>query len=215
MSCCNHFRDFLVLSSADLTRLTLVDSASGPAPVNKDNKNKTVLLLTVNQLSNAVVLFCQSRPRIVCCFDLLLRGRSLTFASSFRRFVTALLLRLATFLDFSSFSLQKRTHTQTHKRNDEVISLFAWILLLLAHTAYTAAAEKLPWSSSIWPRAGSTGTSSGTRTHERQNWKASASARKIPFFRTQSPPNDSSFSSSLGGIFDRSKKKNGKSETGI
>lgn len=57
MSCCNHFRDFLVLSSADLTRLTLVDAAFGPAPVNKDNKNKTVLLLTVNQLSNTVVLF--------------------------------------------------------------------------------------------------------------------------------------------------------------
>lgn len=32
MSCCNHFRDFLVLSSADLTRLTLVDLDFVPAP---------------------------------------------------------------------------------------------------------------------------------------------------------------------------------------
>lgn len=125
MSCCNHFRDFLVLSSADLTRLTLVDSASGPAPVNKDNKNKTVLLLTVNQLSNTVVLFCQSRPRIVCCFDLLLRGRSLTFASSFRRFVTALLLRLANFLDFFFFFAQThaQTDTQTERRSNFLVCL--------------------------------------------------------------------------------------------
>lgn len=32
MSYCNHFRDFLVLSSADLTRLTLVDLDFVPAP---------------------------------------------------------------------------------------------------------------------------------------------------------------------------------------
>lgn len=44
MSYCNHFRDFLVLSSADLTRLTLVDLDFVPAP-GCQQKNKSVRFL--------------------------------------------------------------------------------------------------------------------------------------------------------------------------
>lgn len=124
MSCCNHFRDFLVLSSADLTRLTLVDAASCPAPgcqqITKHTKS-------CPPGRNCQTVLSQSRPRIVfenaaaasasscCCFrfDLLLRN----FSSPF----------------FASFFSQTHTNTRTstEKRNDEVISLFAWISYFL------------------------------------------------------------------------------------
>lgn len=76
MSCCNHFRDFLVLSSADLTRLTLVDAASGPAPVNKDNKNKTVSSRscqphTTVKHSRRPLFLLAKVGRGLFCFDLL------------------------------------------------------------------------------------------------------------------------------------------------
>lgn len=100
MSCCNHFRDFLVLSSADLTRLTLVDAASGPAPVNKDNKNKTVSSCQPHtQLSNTVVLFKAKVGRGLFCFDLLLpvlRG-----VADFSLFFFFLDVSLLFFFDFS------------------------------------------------------------------------------------------------------------------
>lgn len=73
MSCCNHFRDFLVLSSADLTRLTLVDAASCPAPGCQQIKNKTQnsvpvrLFVTLSRPRN--VLAC---PQEGCLFFLLL-----------------------------------------------------------------------------------------------------------------------------------------------
>lgn len=76
MSCCNHFRDFLVLSSADLTRLTLVDAASGPAPVNKDNKNKTVSSRSCQPRTTVKhsrrPFFYAKVGRGLFCFDLLL-----------------------------------------------------------------------------------------------------------------------------------------------
>lgn len=97
MSCCNHFRDFLVLSSADLTRLTLVDAASGPAPVNKDNKNKLCPPVNLTQLSNTVVLFQAKVGRGLFCFDLLLLLRGVADFSLFFFLDVSLLF----FFDFS------------------------------------------------------------------------------------------------------------------
>lgn len=48
MSYCNHFRDFLVLSSADLTRLTLVDLDLVPGSwVSTENKISVLSSLRV------------------------------------------------------------------------------------------------------------------------------------------------------------------------
>lgn len=59
MSYCNHFRDFLVLSSADLTRLTLVDLDFVPAP---GCQQKIRVLLRLRVFKKAPEVF---RKRIV------------------------------------------------------------------------------------------------------------------------------------------------------
>lgn len=127
MSCCNHFRDFLVLSSADLTRLTLVDAASCPAPgCQQITKHKIYCppgrrRLTVKHCPEPEVgrgLFFFSLDCCCFCFKLLL----FSFRSSFSCWLFSLLL------------FRTNAHTHTHrakKRNDEVISLFAWICCFL------------------------------------------------------------------------------------
>lgn len=124
MSCCNHFRDFLVLSSADLTRLTLVDAASCPAPgCQQITKHKIYCppgrrRLTVKHCPEPEVgrgLFFFSLD-CCFCFKLLL----FSFRSSFSCWF---------FLCF--FFAQTRTHTHAQSKKTERRSNFLVCLDLL------------------------------------------------------------------------------------
>lgn len=202
MSCCNHFRDFLVLSSADLTRLTLVDAASCPAPgCQQITKHKIYCppgrrRLTVKHCPEPEVgrgLFFFSLD-CCFCFKLLL----FSFRSSFSCWF---------FLCF--FFAQTRTHTHAQSKKTERRSNFLVCLDLLL-SSFSSCFFSITPSAAMRcfpgpdPRVASVlavprkASENPEQTFPQR--KRPLAQKETPFFHTQSP-NDSSSTFSLSSIW--------------
>lgn len=202
MSCCNHFRDFLVLSSADLTRLTLVDAASCPAPgCQQITKHKIYCPPGRRRLT---VKHCPE-PEV---------GRGLFF------FFARLLLLLQVVVVFVSifffllvfslllFRTNAHTHTRTEQKTERRSNFLVCLDLLLSSFSScffsitpSAAMRCFPGPD---PRVASVlavprkASENPEQTFPQR--KRPLAQKETPFFHTQSP-NDSSSTFSLSSIW--------------
>lgn len=193
MSCCNHFRDFLVLSSADLTRLTLVDAASCPAPGCQQITKHTNYCPPVQICQTAL---SRNRPRIV--FEAAAAGSASALNCCCFRFFLAFLL-----LFHRCTHRHTRNSTKTDRRSNFLVclnlpsSFYSSLFFLTAYSKIAAAENSRPGQELLrfflWEILGPAKKSENPENFSSK--KASASAKRKPFF-TQSQ-NDSSFFSLL------------------